>query len=67
MGDLNQYNQTYTFDDVKARMQEASADGNILVPLIIHSPLTDVSGQSKSLFYNSNQSQSGYGNLFYGS
>ncbi len=67
LGDLNQYNQTYTFDDVKARMQEASADGNILVPLIIHSPLTDVSGQPKSLFYNSSLSQSGYGNLFYGS
>ena len=58
LSDLNQYNQTYTFNAVKARLQQATADGNILVPLITH---------TESLFYNSNLAQSGEGNMFYGS
>jgi hypothetical protein len=58
LSDLNQYNQTYTFNAVKARLQQATADGNILVPLITH---------TESLFYNSNQSQVGEGNMFYDS
>ena len=58
LSDLNQYNQTYTFNAVKARLQQATADGNILVPLITH---------TESLFYNSSTSQSGEGNMYYGS
>tara|TARA_B100000767_G_scaffold43411_2_gene37377 strand:+ start:794 stop:2905 length:2112 start_codon:yes stop_codon:yes gene_type:complete len=57
LSDLNQYNQTYTFNAVKARLQQATADGNILVPLITH---------TESLFYNSSTSQSGEGNMYYG-
>ena len=58
LSDLNQYNQSYTYSDIETRLEEASADGNILVPLITH---TD------PLEYDSNLLAVEYGNLYYNS